>query len=263
MEEILTEAKYIKDCTEEIEWVDDDIFCGDINWLDEFLDRWIEEIGLPMYVSTTSISALKVSDKILAKLRKVVNCIGMGVQATNPKSLELLGRSWDNKEQLKKAYDRLVSFGFKVNLQCIIGLPVVNTIEDAIETIEGMKYIGQGCIASCYPLQIYPNTDIERYCIDNGFRFNYSCNGDTNSGMPGINFGEITNKRIMNLCKLVTMIIKYGIDKKWYMPLIDADLTNCSEQLSQTRYFECINDRLPERANDIFQTIISGMRLRY
>lgn len=75
--------------------MDDDIFSGRHyeQWLLEFIDRWDAEIGLPMYVSTTSKGVLKASDHLLKQLRKLVNCVGMGVQAIRPESLRLFNRA--------------------------------------------------------------------------------------------------------------------------------------------------------------------------
>jgi hypothetical protein len=46
-----------------------------------------------MYVSTTSKGILNASNDILKKLKKIVNCVGMGVQASRPDSLKLFNRS--------------------------------------------------------------------------------------------------------------------------------------------------------------------------
>lgn len=80
---IIREAKFIKDTTHEIEWVDDDIFYGDEAWLIEFLKVWKKEINIPMYVSTTTVNALKASMYVLQELRDNCNCIGVGVQSIN------------------------------------------------------------------------------------------------------------------------------------------------------------------------------------
>lgn len=258
IEDIIEEAKFIKDCTEDIEWVDDDILFGDQIWLMDFLVRWQEEIMLPMYVSTTSLSALKASDEILLKLRKSVNCVGLGVQAINPESLKLLGRAWDSKEQIKKAYDRLVSFGFRVNLQGIVGLPVEDPVEDAIQTILGVSEIGFGSIASFYPLQIYPGTKMERYCKEKGFKFNDYCEGNTNCGVPAIDFGKEINDKLAKITKLGMLVVKYGIDEKWFRALIESD-----KEVATMKYYECIKDRLPGRADEIFENIKQTTNIKY
>jgi len=263
MDDIINEARFIKGCTEEIEWVDDDVFFGDQDWLKAFYKRWIDEIGLPMYVSTVSISALKASPELLQLMRDVVNVVGLGVQAINPESLKLLGREWDNEMQVKAAYDYLTSFGFKVNLQCIIGLPVQDPVADALETIEGMKRIGAGSVASCYPLQIYPNTGLDQYLKDNICPRNAECNGDTNSGLSAIDFGHVVNNRIRNICKLATMVVKYNISNQWLEAMMDLDLSSSSQPMSLVRYYECIKDRLPDKADRIFHDIVKGMNVRY
>jgi radical SAM superfamily enzyme YgiQ (UPF0313 family) len=263
IEDVIGEGRFIKDCTEEIEWVDDDVFVGDPDWLGAFYKRWADEIGLPMYVSATSASALKASGDLLRLMRRSVNVVGIGVQAMRPESLKLLGRSWDNEASMKAAYDYLTSFGFRVNLQCIVGLPVADPIADALETIEGMKRVGAGSVASCYPLQIYPDTAMERYVRDRGFALNQECAGDTSSGLPAIDFGPVVNNRIRNICKLATLVIKYNIPTQWLEAMMDIELGAASKPMSLVRYYECIKDRLPSKADVIYDDIVAGMNLRY
>ena len=264
---IIREVKeLLKYKTVEIEWVDDDIFFGaDIEtWIPEFVEVWEKEISLPMYVSTTSHYALKVSDNVLAQLRRIVNCIGVGIQAIRPESLKLCNRSWDNETKMKMAYERLRSFGYSVNLQCIVGLPVDDPVEDALETIKGLQRIGKGSICSCYPLMIYPGTAIEKFCAGKGFSINAACNGDTNSGTAGLAFPEMTIKRIRNICKLATLFVKYNISEEWMRALMDIDLDDeTSKALATVRYFECVNDRLKRNGKQVFEEIIQSTKIRY
>lgn len=264
---IIREAKeLLKYKTAEIEWVDDDIFFGaDVeSWIPEFVEVWRKEIGLPIYASTTSHYVLKVSDNVLAKLRRIVNCIGVGIQAIRPESLKLFNRSWDNEAKMKMAYERLSSFGFRINLQCIVGLPVADPVEDALETIKGLQRIGKGSICSCYPLMIYPGTAIEKLCKEKGFSINTSCNGDTNSGITGLAFPEKIIKRIRNICKLATLFVKYDISEEWMRALIDINLSDeASKALSTVRYFECVNDRLKGNGKQIFEEIMRTTKIRY
>ena len=265
---IIEEAKQILRLgkTEEIEWVDDDIFSGaDIeNWIPDFVDAWEREIGIPMYVSSTSALSLKVSDNALATLKRVVNCIGIGVQTIRPESLRLLNRRWDSEERMKKAYDRLVSFGYAVNLQAIIGLPVDDPVEDALDTIKGLQRIGPGSICSVYPLQIYPGTMMEKYCRDHNLALTDLSGGDTNTGIPGICFPPDTIKALRNICKLATFFVKYNIDEGWMRALLDIDFSpHASQSLSMQRYYECVVDRLGDKGKRIFSDIQGGMKLVY
>ncbi len=264
---IIDEARELKAYdTVEIEWVDDDMFSGyDVEtWIPEFASAWEKEIGLPMYISTTSASLLKVSDNILNSLKNIVNCIGMGIQAIRPESLRLFNRQWDNEEKMKAAYDRMISFGYAVNLQCIVGLPVEDPVEEALDTIMAMQRIGPGSVISCYPLMIYPGTVMEKICNDKGFSLNPDCSGDTNTGIPALKFPDKTVKRIKNICKLATLFVKFNISERWMNALIDIDFDDdTSRALSMVRYFECVTDRLHEKGEKIFDEIINSMKLRY
>lgn len=286
---VIEEAKIIKKYpTDDIEWVDDDLFAGKNaeEWLSEFVDVWKKEINIPMYVSTTSVSVLKASDEILKKLRNIVNCVGLGVQAIRSESLKLFNRQWDNEEQIKKAYDRLVSFGYLVNLQAIVGLPISDPVEDALETLEGMKRIGKGSIISLYPLQIYPHTHVEQTAKERGFQINDSCSGDTNTGIGGISFPKEIENRLRNICKFGTLYVKgelderwmdalsnegknylteNPIDEKWLRAALETDFNSeTSKMLSMARYHDCVIDRLgKEKGEEVFNKITKTTNIRY
>lgn len=264
---VIDEAKeIIQYPTQEIEWVDDDVFAGDDieKWIPEFVEAWQKEIALPMYVSTTSRYVMKVSDNVLAVLKPIVSAVGMGVQAIRPESLKLFNRAWDNENLMKQAYDRLVSFGYAVNLQCIVGLPVDDPVEDALDTIKAMQRIGPGSICSVYPLMIYPGTAIEKYCRQRNIKLNDACVGDTNTAIPNILFAPDVTRRLRNICKLGTLFVKYNIDERWMRALINIDFDDqTSQHLSMVRYYECVTDRLKEKGERIFNDILATMRLRY
>ena len=255
---VLAEVRDImKYDTEEIQWVDDDVFAGDEGWMLEFLAR---KPKVPMYVSTTSVSALKASDRLLRAMKDHVNVIGMGVQAIRPESLKLFNRQWDSEWKMKSAYARLRHYGFKVNLQAIIGLPIDDPVEDAIETVKGLQRIGAGSVCSIYPLMIYPGTKMDEICGN----LELNDPGDTSEGICDIKFGPRITKQLMNICKLGTMFVKYNIDEHWMRALINIDYDDeTSQNLSMVRYRECVIDRLGKRGKEIFNDIIGSMRLKF
>jgi len=289
IDKIIEEAEIIKKYpTDEIEWVDDDIFAGANaeEWLSEFIDRWAEEIDIPMYISTTSVSILRASDEILKKMRKIANCVGLGVQAARPESLKLFNRQWDNEEQLKRAYNRLVSFGYRVNLQAIVGLPVDDPVEDALDTLKSLKRIGPGSIVSIYPLQIYPHTHIKEISESRGFKVNENCSGDTNTGVGGLVFPPEIEKKLRNICKFGTIYVKGEMDNYWRSALLKDgkyDLANnrideewlkkaleidyndeASKMLSMARYHDCVIDRLGNvKGEEVFNKILKTTNIRY
>jgi radical SAM superfamily enzyme YgiQ (UPF0313 family) len=272
IEDVIDEARQVmKYPTEEIEWVDDDIFSGKDSeaWLLDFVEAWTKNIlksdkVVTMYVSTTSHGANSTSDKVLESLKRCVNVVGMGIQAIRPESLRLFNRQWDNEAKMKAAYDRLTSYGYRVNLQAIVGLPVENPVEDALDTVMAMQRIGPGSIASVYPLMVYPGTEMQRYCQKNQIGLNVDCTGDTNSAIGSIYFDKDVWKKLRNICKLATLFVKYNISERWMRALINIDFDEeTSKHLSMVRYYECVTDRLPTDGKAIFDKILSSMKLRY
>lgn len=282
VKDVIEETKLVMNYpTQEIEWVDDDVFSGKDceSWLLDFAESWTKNIlkdsmcvdaygdikeVVPMYVSTTSHGAITISDKVLQSMKRCVNVVGMGIQAIRPDSLKLFNRQWDNEKKMKDAYDRLVSFGYRVNLQAIVGLPVKDPVEDAIETVLALQRIGPGSVCSVYPLMVYPGTELSEYCQRNMIGLNADCNGDTNSAIGSIYFDGQTWKKLRNICKLATLFVKYNVSEKWIRALINIDFDDeTSRELSMVRYYECVTDRLPERGRDIFDEILKSMKLRY
>lgn len=282
IDHVIEEAKQVmKYPTEEIEWVDDDIFSGrDCEaWLLDFAEAWTKNIlkesdavdaygevkeVVPMYVSTTSHGANTISDKVLESLKRCVKVVGMGIQAIRPESLKLFNRQWDNEAKMKAAYDRLTSFGYRVNLQAIVGLPIDDPVEDAIETVMALKRIGPGSVCSVYPLMVYPGTAMHDYCQKNQVGLNPDCSGDTNTAIGSIYFDSKTWRRLRNVCKLATMVVRYNISEKWFRALLDIDYDEMtSKKLSMVRYYECVTDRLPYKGKEIFDEILETMKLRY
>jgi len=268
IDSIVDEAKQILSLgiTAEIEWGDDDIFTGtDIEqWLPNFVKIWKNEIDIPIYVMATSVSVLKASDHLLSELKKIVNCVGMGVQAIRSESLKLVNRAWDSESKMKQAYQRLVSFGFSVNLQAIVGLPVEDPVEDAIDTILGLQRIAPGSICSVYPLIVFPGTDIEKRCNEKNLPFNDLHSFDTNAGIPSIDYPLGIQKKLRNICKLGTFFVKYNIDERWLRPLIDIDFDDSTSRvLSMNKYYECVVDRLKDKGAIVFDEIRKTSNIRF
>jgi hypothetical protein len=111
---------------------------------------------------------------------------------------------------------------------------------------------------------IYPGTRVEKYCIENNIELYNECDGDTNTGIPNIKFDEKTTKRLRNICKLATFFVKYNIDERWMRILMDVDFDdNTNINLSMTKYYECVVDRLGNKGKELFNDIKKSMKLRY
>jgi len=178
VEHLIKEAKVCLDYSPEwFELADDDSIMGNEaeDWLQKFNIAWKEEINLPIYGYVSPLSALKTSDRTLEALSDLMTCVTMGIQTARKDSLKLFNRSYQTEEMLKQAYDHLQSFGIRTRLDIIVGLPVDDPVGDALETIKLAQRIGAGTCTICYPLMIYPGTDLYDWCTGHHVPLNDQC----------------------------------------------------------------------------------------
>lgn len=267
VEHLIDEAKALLEFdTKEVSLEDDDALTGtDVeSWLESFTRAWKKEIGLPMYANVTPQTVVKVSDKTLKTLARLVTSVQMGVQTARSDSLKLFNRSFQKEAQVKKAYERLCSFGIKVKLEIIIGLPVHDPLGDALDTIKLCQRVAPGGFTACFPLMLYPGTELYRKCVVDGISLNDNCEYEWHSGEGSVKFDSETSRRIKNLTKMATFFVKYNIDERWMRALIDMDLTEpASRQLSECSYLESLVFRLGEGVREDFDSILAGMYFRY
>lgn len=147
IEDLIKEAKlFLEFPTKEVTMGDDDILYGkDIEeWLSVFTHAWKKEIDLPIYGFVTPPTVTRVSDKTMEVLASLVDTVALGVQAARPESLKLFNRQFQKEEQVKRAFDRLHTFGIPAKVEVIIGLPVADPVQDAIESILFAQRVGGG-----------------------------------------------------------------------------------------------------------------------
>jgi len=264
---LINEAKVLLEFdTKEVSLEDDDALAGtDVeSWLESFTYAWKKEIDLPMYANVTPQTVVNASDKTLNILATLVNSVQMGVQTARLDSLKLFNRSFQKETQVKKAYERLCSFGIKVKLEVIIGLPVQDPLGDALDTIKLCLRVAPGGFITCFPLMLYPGTALYRKCISEGIPLNDDCEYEWHSGEGSVKFDPETSRRIKNLTKMATFFVKYNIDERWMRAFIDMDLTeSASRQLSECSYLESLVFRLGEGVRKDFDSILAGMHFRY
>jgi radical SAM superfamily enzyme YgiQ (UPF0313 family) len=267
VEHLISEARALLEFdTREVSLEDDDALAGtDVeSWLESFRLAWRREIGLPMYANVTPQTVLKVSDKTLETLSGLVTSVQMGVQTARSDSLKLFNRNFQDEAQVKKALERLFSFGIKVKIEVIIGLPVQDPIGDALDTIKLCQRVAPGGFTTCFPLMLYPGTGLYEKCMAEGITLNENCEYEWHSGEGSVKFDPETSRRIKNLTKMATFFVKYNINEAWMRALIDMDLTDsASRQLSQCTYLESLIFRLGEEVKNDFDNILAGMHFRY
>jgi radical SAM superfamily enzyme YgiQ (UPF0313 family) len=148
VENMMEEAKmFLKFDTKEVCLEDDDVLYGThegadgTQWLAKFTKAWKKEINLPVYANVTPNTVVKATDEALAILADLCDTVQMGVQTTGGDSSKLFNRHFQDEKQVTEACKILTSYGLKVKLEVIIGLPnidglVPDTVTDAIKTIQ-------------------------------------------------------------------------------------------------------------------------------
>jgi len=111
---------------------------------------------------------------------------------------------------------------------------------------------------------VYPGTEMEQYCKDHNIELNNECSGDTNNAVGSIKFSPDVTRKLRNICKLATLIVKYMVPEDWARALIEIDYdSSTSEKLSMARYRECVVDRLGQTGERVFDEILATMKLRF
>lgn len=241
VDNLIEEAKiFLKHPTGLVALDDDDIlFSREIDsWLEEFAWKWKNTISIPVCTNVTPQTVLKVSDKALETLALFSSFCYMGFQTCRKESLKLFNRSFQNEKQVKNAFDRLKEFNIKVILQLIVGLPVKDPVEDALETICAAQRIANGSLVACYPLMLFPGTDLYDYCVERNVEIESNCSMEYYTGMGSVKFDNITQKRIRNIVKMAIMFVQHNISERYMRSLIDLDLDNSSSRkLSENNYY--------------------------
>lgn len=208
----------------ELVYFNDDDLANDHDWLFEFCERHKREIGLPF---CGSIRANSVDYKIL-KIMAEAGCtfLNIAIESANPKTQKFLRRGNIVNEDVENACQICRELGIKVRLQNMIGLPVEDPLEDALQTLEYNIKIDptDSWVAIFQPL---PKTELWEFCLDKGL-----IKRNTNP----MNFYEDTPlfisdaDKINRLHKWWFFIVKHKIPMELVNTLLELPLTREQKQ---------------------------------
>lgn len=143
----------------------DDLFVIYNDWLEEFAEKWPQQVGLPFFANVRA--NLVVKDPIKVALLKKAGCatVSMGIEAANDRiRVELLKRRMDRQEIIEAG--RMVrAAGMHITATNILGLPT-STLEDDLDT---MRLNAQAGISYAYAFlfQPYPGTELGQFTEEN------------------------------------------------------------------------------------------------
>ena len=148
----------------ELVYFNDDDLAADKVWLKEFCELFLREIGLDFCGSIRADSV----DYETLKMMSNAGCVFLNIalESANPATQKFLRRGFITNEQIVEACRICKQLGIKVRLQNMIGLPVADPLEDALETMQMNKEIDPtDSWASIF--QPFTKTDLWQFCIDN------------------------------------------------------------------------------------------------
>jgi len=142
----------------------DDIFPFKKDWLNEFVEKYPQKVGLPFFTNTrfTVCSEEYVKNLSLAGCKTLL----IGVEAGNAEVREkILNRKISNKLMREKT-GLIQKYGIKIYTQNLIGLPHGSFAKD-LETLK-LNIDLKPDFAGAYLCQPYPKTEIEKMAEEAG-----------------------------------------------------------------------------------------------
>lgn len=186
VDEVIAEAKYIIKIAPKTEmfFFEDDVFSGALKWLEEFKEKYREEVGLPFHANTRFEIVNPNKDKGRRRLELLVEsgCTGLSMaieSGSETMAREVLGRRTKNN-LFYDVLDILEKGGIKLRTYNMVALPYGATskptkmnLEGDLETLELnvrlREATGQPTIAWASTIAPYPGTQIANYCRNHGF----------------------------------------------------------------------------------------------
>lgn len=191
-------------------FMDDSFIMMSDKSLDEFVERYPREIGLPMIIIgfIPSLTKAKHVDKLIeaGMIRGRI-----GVQTGSPKMLDIYNRKQTNEDIIRVSGLFAAHKGKIVPTGCDIILDGYSeTVEDTIETARLISKLKRPYLLNLCSLKSYPGTEIRQY-MDN-----YK---------PGVSYKRLDNKMInfvvglMSIFNIPEFVMNYFLNKKKLMAI--------------------------------------------
>jgi len=144
----------------------DDMFVLNRKWMEEFAEKWPEQVGLSFFCNVRA-NVIAKRPEIVSLLKKAgCSTASMGIEAANDRIRnELLQRHMSREEMLETG--RLFQeAGIHLTTTNMLGLPTA-TLEDDLETMRLNARVGSS-YAHAFLFQPYPGTQLGQFAMDEG-----------------------------------------------------------------------------------------------
>lgn len=146
--------------------IKNNVFSGNIKWLDEFHKRYPEEVGLPFRIMG---HPLLFQNEQAVKLKKAgCHHIQIGIESLNPEVRKKVLLRTETNEQIIRALDSIEAAGINFSADVMVGLPGESE-EDLILALKILAKYRRLIRASIFWLQYLPNVDITKVALSKGY----------------------------------------------------------------------------------------------
>ncbi len=222
----------------------DDSFIQSKKWLIEFLQQYSSQVALPWLCS---LRANCFNEDIAKQMHAAkLSMINYAIESVDPDVQQhILNRGNIKNQDILQAIKLFSQYGIRTRMQNMIGLPLANTLEDALNTLQ-FNIHHQVTDSWCSIFQPYPRTALGQYCLDHGF-VSKAAMESCHESFFDRSILDIDNKNEI-----------YSLQKLWYF-IVDAKLPidlvqilirgkmddQLANQIQQLR-FECTRKKLYE-----------------
>jgi anaerobic magnesium-protoporphyrin IX monomethyl ester cyclase len=192
----------------------DDTFILQSKWLEAFMARYKDEIGLPFWCQ---VRANLVTDRNAA-LFKDAGCasVSFGLETGNDRLRNVILNRNMSREEILGAAEMLRRHGIPLMTNNMLGLPT-GTLQNDFETLE-LNVQCRPAYANVFLFQPYPKTALGEWAYEHGWMMgSFDDLSGSVSDDTVIRFGsDVEKQQIENLQKLFAL----GVEFPWLLPLI-------------------------------------------
>ena len=236
-------------------YLDDDIFtlCN-ISWLEEFADKYPEQVGIPFMCNLHVKAANQPKIRLLAEAGCRLVCFG--IECGDPAiSKSLLQRNIENPE-IEELSRLLKHYNIPFITQNLMALPVPHPLEVDLQTLDlNIRCRPDYAVAHLFfPL---PGTDLSKYAQDNGFyRPQEDSLPENTSTFSALRFPDAKEKaRVERLHKLFGLVVSFPFLRRLAPLLIRLPLGRVYYLVSVAWYGFSLRVRL-ERTGKSFKEML-------
>ncbi len=213
----------------------DDSFIQSKKWLIEFLDKYSEKVSLPWLCS---LRANCFNEDLAKKMYDAkLEMINYAIESADPHVQQhILNRGNIKNSDILRAIRLFGQFGVRARMQNMIGLPLKNTLEDALNTLQFNLHF-KVTDAWCSIFQPYPRTALGKYCLEHGYVSEDNVDACHESFFDK-SILDIDNKNeIFSLQKLWYFIVEGDIPLDLVQILIRGEISDAlADELQELRY---------------------------